>query len=391
MPTMGKLRALLLFSCLAVVASRLRHNQSRRDEKLRKMGGNETFFAKNEIVPSTLATIDVTDVLRDNKNAPFELVDLPNSNTTIQDGRDLQSITSVTITNQCTEQGFWLVIIYQEASTGTLKHKGWYSLPSLHQVHFDDVMNGLYSFYAISFDKQYEWKAQDSNSANYCFNGRCYLDFDFSGSSSSFHYLNCYAASPTWVPAISPTPAPVLSPTSAPVQISYRSSQWIDAHNSRRAAIHSQFGKSYKPVNWSERLAESAQGYANRLASITWSDCYIQHGYQGDSYGGENIAATWGTPSVDFEDPEVILTRWFEDEANDIWPQNGHRTQVAWRGTGFVGCGEALKLYDGDKYCKIQVCRYLAPGNCNVGSAGEGLDTSMMDDYSPCGPQSPYS
>lgn len=390
---MRKLRALVVFACINVVAGRLRHHQGRRDAELRIARENETFFAKNEVVPTTLATIDVTDVLQDNKDAPFELTDLPKSNITVEDGRDLQSVTSVTITNQCRETGFFVVMVYREASSGTLKHKGWYSLPSLHQVHFTDVMNGLYSFYALSFDGKYEWGAQDPSTANYCFNGRCYRDFDFSGSSSSYHYLNCYGGgpSPTLAPVLSPTPAPVPSQTNAPVAIPYRAQQWVNSHNTRRSTIHSQFGRSYIPINWSDRLADSAQGYANKLASITWSDCHIQHGYEGDSFGGENIAATWGSRSLDFEDPEVILTRWFDDEANDPWPQNGHRTQVAWRGTGFVGCGEARKLYDGDKYCKIQVCRYVAPGNCNVGCAGEGLDARMMDDYSPCGPQNPYS
>jgi hypothetical protein len=382
---MMKFVILSLFFFTATVTGRLRHFKGRKKEELQKTRANETFFAKNEIVPTMMVAIE------NEKVAPFELVNVTDSNVTLQDGRDLQSVNSVTIMNQCASQGFWLVIIYTESGTGLVKHKGWYSIPPNHQEHFNDVVDGIYSFYAVSFDRRYEWGAPNPDTAKYCFNGRCYQDYDFSDSSSSFHYLNCYGPSPTPAPMWSPTPAPVLSPTPAPIAISSRAQDWVNSHNTRRASIHSQFGKSFIALNWSDRLAYSAQGYADRLASITWSDCHIQHGYQGDSYGGENIAATWGSQSFDFPDPEDVLTQWFEDEENDPWPQNGHRTQVAWRGTGFVGCGEAKKVYNGDLYCKIQVCRYLAPGNCNVGSAGEGLDTYMMDDYTPCGPQSPYT
>lgn len=85
----------------------------------------------------------------------------------------------------------------------------------------------------------------------------------------------------------------------------------MNAHNKRRRSIHADFGKSYVPLDWSNLLANSAQKYAERLASVTTHTCYIAHGYQGDSYGGENIAANWGTTSTTFESPEQVLTRWF--------------------------------------------------------------------------------
>jgi hypothetical protein len=83
------------------------------------------------------------------------------------------------------------------------------------------------------------------------------------------------------------------------------------------------FGKSYVPLTWSSVLANSAQRYAEKLAASTRSTCYIAHGYQGDSYGGENIAANWGSSEYNFESPEAVLTRWFEDEADLPWPENG--------------------------------------------------------------------
>lgn len=205
------------------------------------------------------------------------------------------------------------------------------------------------------------------------------------------------------------------------MSVSSRAQKWVDAHNTRRRAIHSDLGKSYVPLTWSSVLANSAQRYAEKLAASTRSTCYIAHGYQGDSYGGENIAANWGNSEYNFESPEAVLTRWFEDEADLPWPENGvsclclcvavwfgpaciyawfkfsccnyllssiqHYTQVAWRGSRFTGCGEARRQYDGNKWCKVQVCRYIAPGNCNIGT--KDLRSLMADDSSPCGDQIP--
>jgi hypothetical protein len=101
---------------------------------------------------------------------------------------------------------------------------------------------------------------------------------------------------------------------------SYLAQQWVNAHNKRRRQFHSQNGMSYRPLQWSSKLANSAAGYARRL--ITIPGCKILHGYQGDSYGGENIASDWGG-KFDFQSPEQVLYRWYENEANDPWPQNG--------------------------------------------------------------------
>jgi len=334
---------------------------------------------------SEVKTIDVNDVVVDDEKVPFALASedeldiVDNDNTTISDSRELWSISTVTITNQCQEQGFWLAIRYREPTTGSFVHKGWYSVASNHQVSFNDVVDGEYSMYAVSYDYRFKWGG-DPNTATFCANGNCYMDYKANGS-NYWQYLSCYSGGP------SPTPAPVAAPTPPPVSLGYREQQWVDAHNSRRATIHQQFGKTFKPVEWSAKLADSAQGYADLLSTVSFSTCYIEHGYQGNSYGGENLASNWGSSDYDFESPDTVLKRWFEDEEYVPWPQNGHRTQVAWRGTGFVGCGEARKVYDGNKYCKIQVCRYLAPGNCNV-DGSRSLDELMMDDYSPCGPQS---
>lgn len=169
--------------------------------------------------------------------------------------------------------------------------------------------------YAMSHKGNFIWGGTKSTS-QFCPSNRCYQDFTVAGTANNhFRYLSCGGTGP------SPTPAP---PAPAPgPSVTGRAALWVQAHNTRRQRIHGQLGKSYKPLSWSAKLASSAQGYANRLASITWSDCHIQHGYQGDSFGGENIASNWGSSSLNFESPEAVLTRWFENEENLDWPANG--------------------------------------------------------------------
>jgi hypothetical protein len=291
--------------------------------------------------------------------------------------RKLQSSAmQVTIRNDCSLQPFLLAIIYYSTSEGRVVHKGWYNLKQGHRVTFTDVGQRKYALYAMSEDGRFIWDGDATS--QYCPNNRCYKDFSVGGTSNNhFRYLYCSSGG-GGSPAPAPTP-PVPSPS-----VSGRAALWVQAHNTRRQRLHSELGKSFKPLQWSNKLAVSAQGYADKLLNLP--ACNIQHGYQGDSYGGENIASNWGNSVSSFESPDAVLTRWFEEEANLPWPQNGHYTQVGWRGTSYVGCGEARKLYDGRNYCKIQVCRYLAPGNCNVGS--KALRSLMADDYTPCGPQS---
>jgi hypothetical protein len=136
------------------------------------------------------------------------------------------------------------------------------------------------------------------------------------------------------------------------------------------------YGATYVPLKWSTTVANSAKAYANKLIAI--SGCVIQHNYQGDSYGGENLAAFYGSGSTD-PTPDQVLTLWTENEASSV---GGHFTQVIWRGTRYVGCAVASK-----SGCHIQVCRYIAPGNCNLSSSNWKQTT--FADSSPCGPQCP--
>ena len=164
-----------------------------------------------------------------------------------------------------------------------------------------------------------------------------------------------------------------------------KDTQWLNGHNSRRAKWFSQNGKSRLDLKWSNRIKQSAQQYANKLIAIGGSsDCQIQHGYQGDDYGGENLAANWGPVS---STPDEVMKGWYEDEISLSFGNNLHATQMVFRSTHYVGCGVASKtLKDGNK-CFIHVCRYISPGNCNMYQNGWRART--LDDTVICGPKCP--
>lgn len=156
--------------------------------------------------------------------------------------------------------------------------------------------------------------------------------------------------------------------------------QWLKKHNSRRTQFYAQRGKGPLDLKWAPSLASSAQVYANRL--IGMSGCQITHNYQSDSYGGENLAANWG--SGIFAKPrtiEEVMRAWYDDEINlQSLGAKGHATQVVFRSSRYVGCASAEKNMDRSGYkCFIQVCRYVAAGNC-FEDPSRWEDSVMSDD-----------
>jgi len=152
--------------------------------------------------------------------------------------------------------------------------------------------------------------------------------------------------------------------------------QWLFEHNYRRGAFynHENF-KGYNlepvPLKWSNSIAESARQYAEKL--IARSGCRIEHDFDGDSYGGENLAMNHGNGSDGVSrTPSEILEAWYDDEIDlenmQLVGHKYHASQVIFRSSRYLGCGQAQKTSNG-KICNIQVCRYIGMGNCFLPSS----------------------
>ena len=132
------------------------------------------------------------------------------------------------------------------------------------------------------------------------------------------------------------------------------SQEIVAAHNNYRAEVTS------PPLQWSDALAQSAQQWADHLASIQ----QMQH--SGQDGVGENLFM--GTTRA-FSFTQMVGS-WGDEKANftpgtfsDVsttgnWMDVGHYTQVVWRNTTDVGCALAS---DGQN--DYLVCQYSPPGN----------------------------
>lgn len=133
------------------------------------------------------------------------------------------------------------------------------------------------------------------------------------------------------------TTARQLKPSSSKSKLSSRSQSWLNSHNTHRKYYHTKYKTTYIPLTWSDTLAREAEKYAQKLLS----KCGFSLNHDTSTSYGENLATGYGKIPVDTEN---VLTRWVEMEEKDNYPQNGHYTQVLWRATEYVGCGEAETL-----------------------------------------------
>jgi hypothetical protein len=122
----------------------------------------------------------------------------------------------------------------------------------------------------------------------------------------------------------------------------------VRAHNSVRAK------HCAPPLTWSHKIAESAQKWANTLRE---RHCML--GHSGGAYGENLAAGTQGTLNA-----EAVVAMWYDEikhfsfRSGGFSMKTGHFTQVVWRGTQRVGCGQSR--------CSgmdIWVCQYDPPGN----------------------------
>ena len=131
----------------------------------------------------------------------------------------------------------------------------------------------------------------------------------------------------------------------------------LDAHNSER----DQFGAPR--LQWSQRLARDAQGWAERLAR----EGRMRHASNDQRKGaGENL---WMGSAGNYS--ATFMVRAFAEEKRNFrpgsfpnvsrtgnWRDVGHYTQVVWHGTKEVGCAVARNNRD-----DFLVCRYWPAGN----------------------------
>jgi len=131
----------------------------------------------------------------------------------------------------------------------------------------------------------------------------------------------------------------------------------LAAHNNERVEL------GLQPLTWSPTLAQSAQIWANYLAS---SNRFEHAPDDTKNPQGENLWA--GTKG--YYSPEAMVDAWIREKKyfrTGVFPNNsstgrvedvGHYTQVIWRTTSEVGCAEASTQEE-----DILVCRYAEAGN----------------------------
>jgi len=108
------------------------------------------------------------------------------------------------------------------------------------------------------------------------------------------------------------------------------------------------------PLTWSDRLAATAQDWANHLL------------YQGQFYHrpraayGENLLEINGSRAL----PAEVVAIWASESSDYSYSANtcrgmcGHYTQLVWSATREVGCAVAH-----DAMREVWVCNYDPPGN----------------------------
>ena len=172
--------------------------------------------------------------------------------------------------------------------------------------------------------------------------------------------------------------------------MSQRDVDYLEAHNSRRKDWHERYNLTYVPLRYSPALAKDAQDWAEELLHA----CGVV-GIEHEDYNpfGENLAKNVGKNGWGQLYPaDSIVGRWVEFEVGLPYPSNGHLTQVLWRASHYLGCGESAKEYRGGM-CRVQVCRYGRAGNCDMqgfnATYGENWLIPMLNNYTRCGPNCP--
>lgn len=142
----------------------------------------------------------------------------------------------------------------------------------------------------------------------------------------------------------------------------------LSVHNALRAEV------GMEGLQWSEQLAKDAQSYADQLGN----NCELVH--DKTTNHGENLFYGWYQPRPDKFDSSIPSVEWGAEQKFYNYHKNscekgqvcGHYTQMVWRDTTNVGCGQAtckrsetenVGSSSSDDVEIIQVCRYSPAGN----------------------------
>ena len=124
---------------------------------------------------------------------------------------------------------------------------------------------------------------------------------------------------------------------------------FLAAHNAARAKVGT------PPLVWSDRLAASAQEWADHLIAVGGFE------HRPKSKYGENLFEMKGAQAK----PAEVVERWTSESVYFDAKSNkcrggacGHYTQVVWRATKELGCAVARR---GAR--EVWVCEYDPPGN----------------------------
>ena len=160
-------------------------------------------------------------------------------------------------------------------------------------------------------------------------------------------------------PVVVEKPKEVIPPKSSS---SVNSSAMLKAHNGVRLS------HGLSPLSWSNSLAQSAQGWSDKLKT---ESCKMRHDY--NSPYGENIywesLSGGGTDQMISTDSDPVYW-WAAEEESYNYAKNtcqageqcGHYTQLVWADTTEVGCGVSSCI-KGEERIDLWVCRYNPPGN----------------------------
>lgn len=145
------------------------------------------------------------------------------------------------------------------------------------------------------------------------------------------------------------------APTRAALPAHGMAPQDIDAISAHHDQVRAEVGVA--PLKWSTEIAAHAQQWADQLAS---RGCQMKHRspnaygenlFQGTvgAYKAVDAAKAWAAEKKDYHGGPLT---------ESSWAPAGHYTQMVWRQTTLLGCGQAI--------CQnllIVACNYGPPGN----------------------------